>query len=191
MRAMVSGLDSAAPLALQLPAVFQEDEFTQRFVAGFDDGLAPILATLNDLPAYFDPQLAPMDFVAWLSGWVGVVLDESWTDDACRAVVGQAIGLHRRRGTAAGIAGAIALAVECDVEIADSGGSAWSSTPGGAIPGDPVPYLRVTVTVDDPESVDVQRLSALVASVKPAHVLHTVEVVVADAGRRSRHGGEP
>jgi phage tail-like protein len=191
MRGVIDGdweLASAAPLAQQLPAVFQEDEFTQRFLIGFDDALAPVLATLNDLPAYFDPALAPEDFVAWLAGWVGVTLDDAWTEHSRRAVVSEAIALHRRRGTAAGIAGAVSLAVDGDVEIVDSGGSAWSRIPGAALPGEPTATVHVKVSVDDPVELSLERLAALVAAVKPAHVAHTVEVVARDV-RRSRHGG--
>jgi hypothetical protein len=37
--------------------------------------------------------------------------------------------------------------------------------------------LRVRVTVADPAEVDLRGLDSLVAAVKPAHVIHTVEVV--------------
>ena len=70
-RGMVAGLASPAPLLHRLPGVLQDDEFTQRFVRAFDDAYAPILTTLDSLACYFDPHLAPPDFVDFLAGWVG------------------------------------------------------------------------------------------------------------------------
>ena len=55
MRGLVPDLISPHPLGSTLPVVFREDDFTQRFCAGLDDVLAPVIATLDSLPAYFDP----------------------------------------------------------------------------------------------------------------------------------------
>ncbi|MBV9026716.1 MAG: phage tail protein, partial [Streptomycetaceae bacterium] len=49
MRGSVDGLGSSAPLGMMLPAVFADDDLAQRFVAGLDDVLAPILAVLDCL----------------------------------------------------------------------------------------------------------------------------------------------
>lgn len=174
---MIEGLDSAIPLALQLPAVYQEDEFTQRLVSAFDAALAPVLATLDDLPVYVDPRLAPDDFVAWLAGWVGAELEHATTVAARREVVATAVSLHRRRGTAGGIADVVRIATLGRVEVVESGGSRWAQAPGSAFPGDAPAVLRVRVTVDHAAGVDPRQLDALVAAVKPAHVAHTVEVV--------------
>jgi len=87
MRAAVPGLPTAVPLSAMLPGIFQEDPFTVRFVSGFDDVLAPILSTLDCLPAYFDPSLAPEDFLGWLAGWVGLSLDENWPLERRRDLV--------------------------------------------------------------------------------------------------------
>jgi phage tail-like protein len=177
MRGVIDDLDSAVPLALQLPAIFQEDDFTQRFVSAFDVALAPVVAVLDDLAAYVDPSLAPDDFVEWLAGWVGFELSGSWDLGTRRAIVGDAVNSYRRGGTAGAITDAVALASGGDVEIVESGGASWSSTPQSALPGDDSSTMRVTVRVDDPSQVDTARLNAFVASVKPAHVAHVLEVV--------------
>ncbi|MCW2569862.1 MAG: phage tail protein [Mycobacterium sp.] len=174
---MIDGLDSALPLALQLPAVYQEDEFTQRLVSAFDAVLAPVLATLDDLPVYLDPRLAPDDFVGWLAGWVGAELEHATTPAARREIVATAVSLHRRRGTVGGIEDVVRLAASGDVAVTESGGARWARAPGSAFPGEAPASLRVRVTVADPAGVDVRLLDALIAAVKPAHVLHTVEVV--------------
>ncbi|MEV5274046.1 phage tail protein [Streptomyces werraensis] len=71
MRGSLDGLGSSAPIGAMLPAIFADDDLAQRFVAGLDEVLAPFLVVLDNLDAYFDPALAPLDFTRWLADWVG------------------------------------------------------------------------------------------------------------------------
>ncbi|MGW2090124.1 hypothetical protein ACWCQ6_35010, partial [Streptomyces sp. NPDC001880] len=66
-RAAVPGLASRYPIGGLLPALYADDDLAQRFTAGLDTVLAPVLSTLDNLPAYFDPLLTPADFLPWLS----------------------------------------------------------------------------------------------------------------------------
>ena len=179
MRGTLDGLDSPLPLGLQLPGVYQEDEFAQRLLGAFDAVLAPVLATLDGLAGYVDPQLAPEDFLGWLAGWVGVSLDDSWTPAARRAVVAQAVSLHRRRGTADGLADQVrtALGAGCEVEVVESGAATWSASPGAPLPGEAAPSVVVRVVPPEGGTVPVARLRALVARSVPAHVPVEVEVL--------------
>ena len=179
MRGMVEGLPSAVPLAAGLPAVLQEDPFLQKFLRAFDDALAPVFTTLDGLDAYVDPRLAPEDFLKWLADWVGVRLDESWSTPQQRNVVAHAASIHRRRGTLQGVADAVRLAVGgvIDVEVEDSGGTAWSSTPGAELPGQAAALLHVRVHAAAPGDINVRRLEGIITAVKPAHVPHTLEIV--------------
>jgi phage tail-like protein len=177
MRGTVPGLPTAVPLSAMLPGIYQEDPFTVRFVSGFDDVLAPILSTLDCLPAYFDPALAPEDFLGWLAGWVGLELDESWPVSRQRAAIAHAAQMYRMRGTVAGLRDNLEVLTGGRVRIADNGGVAWSLTPGAEFPGQDHPRLAVRVTVDDPAAVSVSAVDAVVSAAKPAHVVHRVEVV--------------
>ncbi|MGH9244054.1 MAG: phage tail protein [Acidimicrobiales bacterium] len=181
MRGAIDGLVMPYPIGEQLPAVYQEDPFAMRFTAGFDDVLAPVVATLDCLEAYIDPWLTPEDFLDWLAGWVGMVLDETWPLDRRRAVTAHAVELFRLRGTPAGLKEFVELFTGGEVQINETGGTNWSPTPGGELPGEPSPRLSVRVWVDDPESVSESALDALVTASKPAHVLHRVEVRARDA----------
>jgi phage tail-like protein len=160
-----------------LPGVYQEDEFAMRWCAGLDGVLAPVFATLDCLDCYIDPLLAPADFLEWLSGWVGMALDERWPVARRRAVVAHAVELFRARGTVAGLIQHVELATAGRVSVADSGGVAVSVVPGGELPGETVPRMAVRVAVEDPSAVDEQALDILVRAAKPAHVIHRVEVV--------------
>src|SRR5512139_3340989 len=130
MRGMVPGLTTATPVLDLLPAIYQEDSFTERFVGGFDDVLAPILATLDCLVSYFDPHLAPEDFLDWMAGWVGIEMEEGWGIERKRAVVATAVEMYRMRGTVAGLRANLQVLTGGRVEIADSGGVGWSKDPG-------------------------------------------------------------
>lgn len=190
MRSGVPGLASAAPIGLRLPGVFQEDDdFLMRFVDALDETLAPVLATLDGLNAYVDPWLAPEDFLDWLAGWVGIPLDDAWTVPQRRAIVAAAALVHRMRGTARGVAEALRLAVDADVVLTDSGGSTWSATPDGQLPGQEPPSLHVQLVAQDPGAIDRRRMDAVVAAVKPAHVPHTIEIVQAGEGAAALSGG--
>jgi phage tail-like protein len=177
MRGLVAGLPSPHPLGPSLPALYQDDDFAQRFLAGLDDVLAPIYSTIDNFDAYLDPSLTPDDFLGWLAGWVGIALDESWDEARRRAIVARAVELYRMRGTAVGLKGQVEIQTGGTVEIVENGATGWSVDPGGELPGSPEPLVVVRVTVPDPKAIDATRLDALVSAAKPAHVLHRIEIV--------------
>ena len=176
-RGLVRNLTTPHPLVESLPALFQEDGFTQRFMSAFDAALAPIFASLDNLPAYLDPWLAPEDFLEWLAGWFGMALDESWSIDRRRALVAKAFDFYRMRGTVNGLRAQLETLTGGTVELHETGGVSTSATAGSALPGSPNFALLVRIMVDHPATLNVNRLDALVASAKPAYVTHKVEVV--------------
>jgi phage tail-like protein len=176
-RGLVRNLLSPHPLIEALPSLYQEDGFTQRFMSAFDAMLAPLFASLDNLSAYLDPWLAPEDFLEWLASWFGMALDESWSLDRRRALVAKAFDFYRMRGTASGLKSQLEVLTGGTVELHETGGVTTSTTAGAALPGSPNFAVLVQVTVDDPSTVNVSRLDALVASAKPAHVTHKIEVV--------------
>jgi phage tail-like protein len=184
------------PLGETLPGVYRDswiderrrtarEPFGLRFISALDTVLAPVLASLDNLDAYLDPDTTPEDFLAWLGEWVAASVDAGWPEDRRRAFVGQAAELYRRRGTAAGLRDHVQIHTGGLVEIVENGASSWSPKPDGKLPGSPEPVVVVRVTVDDPESIDRTKLEAMVHASKPAHVVHRVEIV-GSAQRASR-----
>lgn len=176
MRGTVTGLTSPHPLGGLMPAIFQDDAFTMRWTEGLDEVLAPVPAVLDCIEAYFDPLLSPEDFLAWLAGWCGMTLDENWPLARRRAVVSAAPELYRERGTLAGLRRHIELVTGGRVEVTDNGGATWSATPGDPAAGPEGPTVTVRVWVTDPAEVNVRALDALISAIKPAHVMHRLEV---------------
>ncbi|GAA3074512.1 phage tail protein [Streptomyces olivoverticillatus] len=163
-----------------LPAVFAEDDLAQRFVAGLDDVLAPILNVLDCLDSYFDPALTPADFARWLGTWVGAETDGTEPEPRLRVAVAAAIGLHRVRGTRRGLSEAVRLAFGVSPEITESGGAAWSAPPADPSPARLAPHLHVALRLPDPTPADTYRLDTLVAAARPAHMPYTVTVTAAE-----------
>ncbi|MFI7246047.1 phage tail protein [Streptomyces qinglanensis] len=176
-RAAVPGLASRHPIGGLLPALYADDPFAQRFTAGLDTVLAPVLATLDNLPAYFDPALTPGDFLPWLASWVGVEPDPEVPEGLRRALVVHALELHRWRGTSRGLAERLRLCLGVHAEVVDGGGAVWSSTPGAELPPAPSGELLVRVRAADGRQVDEARIRDLVAASCPVHLRCRVEIL--------------
>jgi phage tail-like protein len=174
MRGTPSGFGTAYPLAALLPAVFQEDDLLMRFTAAIDELLAPAISSLDCLAAYVDPALAPPDYLGWLAAWVGIELDETWPVERQREAVAQAVGLHRHRGTLAGLRDQVELASGGEVEISESGGVTWSLEPTGRQTVEAPAEITVTVRGS---SLSRTTLEAIVDAAKPAHVVHEVRLI--------------
>ena len=176
------------PLADTLPGVYREawvderrrtnrEAFGTRFISALDDVLAPILSTLDNFESYLDPTTTSEDFLAWLGEWVAATVDASWPEDRRRAYVAEAAELYRRRGTAAGLRDHVQIYTGGMIEIVENGASSWSAKSDGKLPGSPEPVVVVRVIVDDPDTLDLAKVDAMVRASKPAHVVHRVELV--------------
>jgi phage tail-like protein len=180
MRGTVAALPSPHPIGDLLPAVYADDDMLQRFVSALDEVFAPVFTVLDNLPAYFDPAVAPPDFVDWLARWVALPLADEWPPDRRRALVARAVELHRWRGTKRGLAALLETVTGGWAEVSDNGGCEATELSGGPLPGSDEPLIRVRINVRDPAVIDIGRLDALVAAHKPAHVPHVLEVIGVD-----------
>ncbi|MGC0418059.1 phage tail protein [Embleya sp. AB8] len=176
-RAAVPGLATRHPIGELLPALYADDDLAQRFTAGLDTVLAPVFATLDNLPAYFDPALAPVDFLPWLSSWVGIEFAAGWPDELRRVVLARAIDLHRRRGTRRGLIERLWLCCGVHADIADGGGATWSAAPNTELPAAPSGELYVRVWPVRTPDVDEERVLDVVRSSCPVHLTCRVEIL--------------
>ncbi|MFI2228716.1 phage tail protein [Nocardia testacea] len=181
MRGTIDGLPSARPLGETVPAVYQQDWYTQQLCAAFDELLAPVFTTLDSFDAYLDPSTAPEDMLGWLAGWIGLTFVGRETEARRRDLVRAGVRTLAARGTARSVREAVAAVFDVEPEIEESGGIVASTTPGTPSPGNPHPLLTVRLVVTDRSAIDERRLDALVDAVKPAHIPHHVEVVTATA----------
>ncbi|MCC9311662.1 phage tail protein [Kitasatospora sp. RB6PN24] len=178
-RAAIPGLPSRHPIGELLPALYADDDFAQRFTAGLDTVLAPVFATLDNLQAYFQPHLAPTDFLAWLADWVAVETDPAWPEEVRRAVVLRAVALHRWRGTRRGLQERLRLVLGVGAEIVDGGGAAWSTSPEPTLPPAPARELLVRVWPERSAEVDEEQVLAVVRTCCPVHLGCRVQILQA------------
>lgn len=176
MRGMVVGLTSPHPLTDTLPSMLREDPLAGSLCESFDDLLAPVLLTLDTFENYLDPATTPDDMIPWLAQWLGLGVDLNVERARQRHELQIARLLNATRGTRASIAAELENALGMAVDVSESGAAGWSSSPGGQLPGESQELLSVIVHPAARQEVDLDRLDALIRSVKPAHVRHTVSV---------------
>jgi len=178
VRGTIDELRSRYPIGRALPGLYQDDRLAQRFTEGLDVVLAPVVTTLDCIEAYIDPRLAPIDFVEWLAGWVGVELEGSWPVERRRALVARAAELFAWRGTRRGVRELVATYTGIEPDIEESGGTGWVNRPPEEAPAPQpsTPSLVVRLRVPAGQRVELALVDRLVAASKPAHVSHRVEI---------------
>lgn len=175
----VPGLISPHPIGAGLPSLFLEDDLAQRMCAALDEVLAPVLATLDCLPAYLHPALSPPDVLTWLAGWVGLPDTALWPQERRRLLVARAAELHAWRGTAFAVRELVELATGITPQLDDPGSTTWSAEAGARPPRTGPDELVVHVIVPAGQNApDAALLSRLVALVAPAHLAWRVEVTL-------------
>jgi phage tail-like protein len=183
VRGTLEDLQPPVSLADGMPSLLLGSDLAESLIESFDVLLAPVFAAIDNFDCYLDPALTPQDFLPWLAGWVGVLINERWSEERQRGFAARAVELYLWRGTARGIATAVEVYAGVRPEIEESGATGWGRQPGGEIPGEDTPRLVVRLPASDAVEVDEDSLSRIVADAKPAHVPHTVELV---RRRRSR-----
>jgi phage tail-like protein len=177
MRGPVDSLVSPHPLAQTLPAVYRNDAFTTRLCDGLDAVLAPVLSTLDNLPAYLDLTTAPDDLLPWLAHWLGLAVDPGHDPVRQRELLRSTSELQGWQGTRRGIELAVSALLGVRAEAVESGAASWSVDADDPLPGEPTPAVVVRVFPEPGRQIDLERLEAVVAAIKPAHVVHRVQVV--------------
>jgi len=86
-----------------LPALYERDDLMARFLMLFESFWGPIEQRVEHMHLYFDPQMAPGELLPWLASWLGLVLDEHWSEAQRRRLIASAASLYRMRGTPQGL----------------------------------------------------------------------------------------
>jgi len=87
-----------------LPAIYRRSDAVGRNVVRdmcfiFEHMFGGIEKILDRGYEYYDPHLAPNEFLAWLAGWMAFVVDIDWPEPKKRALIKRAVDLYRIRGT--------------------------------------------------------------------------------------------
>jgi len=164
-----------------LPAIYSEDDFMGRFLKIFEDTLTPIENTIDHLDLYFDSQMAPEGFLPWLASWVDLALDEEWPLEKQRELIGSAVELYQWRGTRRGLREYLRIYTGVEPIIVEHFGGIrlgeHSKLGWNTILGDGLDHsFTVTIEVDDPSAIDVEKVKSIIEEEKPAHVGYFLEI---------------
>ena len=146
-----------------LPAIYADEPFLNDFLSIFESIWIPLEAQIDQLHAYFDPALAPAEFLPWLGTWVDLVLDENWPEARRRALMQAAADLYRRRGTAGALRDYLAIYLGMQPEIVESGAE------------QPF-HFTVLFRVPAPDAIDQDRVRRIIEEEKPAHTTYTLQL---------------
>ena len=164
-RGYVNDLQTPFPLIQSVPPMLAQDPFIQRMLPAFDEILAPIISTLDCLDSYFDPAIAPEDFLRYLSTWVTSNTGNEFSIPGLRHEIATAVAMSEWRGT-----------TSC---LSERGGVTVSTTATDPATWPDAAPMVATVTVtplkDSPNSIE--NITKLIEDFVPAHV--QLNVVVA------------
>ena len=165
-----------------LPAIYAQGDFMGRFLMIFETVLGPIEGVLDNISHYFDAGTAPKELLPWLASWVNLALDETWPLERRRELVGSAVELFRDRGTRRGMREYLRVYSGVEPKITEDYGGislAGQARLGlNTVLGEGRPHtFKVTLELDDPESVDLAQLKAIIEAEKPAHSGYSLEIL--------------
>ena len=91
-----------------LPAIYRRSDAIGRNLVRelcflFEHMFDSVEINLTDGWRFYDPHVAPLDFLDWLARWTAFTLDLDWPEPQKRALIKRAVDLYRIRGTKRGL----------------------------------------------------------------------------------------
>jgi phage tail-like protein len=91
-----------------LPAIYRRSDAVGRNIVRdvcflFEHMFDSVEVNLNDGWRFYDPHVAPTEFLNWLAGWSAFTIDLEWPEAQKRALIKRAVDLYRLRGTKRGL----------------------------------------------------------------------------------------
>jgi phage tail-like protein len=175
-RAAIPSIPISHPLMQMLPAIYHGDDFSARWLRGFDEVLSPITSTLDCFSAYLDPSLTPDDVLRWIGSWLGADDLDDIPLVRRRTLVASVVGLYALRGTAQGLRELMELTLPVSCDVIEGGGCIASLVPAGPLPGTEAAAFVVRIVEHQPLTDDQKRRATqLVEANRPAHLPAVVE----------------
>jgi phage tail-like protein len=108
-----------------LPAIYRRSDAVGRNLVRdlcfvFEHMFDSVEVNLTDGWRFYDPHVAPNEFLSWLSGWTAFSLDLDWPEAEKRALIKRAVDLYRIRGTKRGLALFLRLFTGHEPDIAEN-----------------------------------------------------------------------
>lgn len=171
------GLPARASSYLEhLPSIFSQDDFSGRFLLIFEHLLLPVDRQIDHLAQLFDPRMTPGEWLPWLASWVDLVLDETWPEKTRRELIRSAVELYQWRGTAQGLKAYLRIYTGVTPEIFEPISRLDLSKPLDARGQLAAHSFVVTLHVANPETIDRDKVIAIIEAEKPAHAAYQLRI---------------
>ncbi|MGE0546812.1 MAG: phage tail protein [Kofleriaceae bacterium] len=110
-----------------LPAIYRRSDVTGRNLVRelcfvFEHMFDSVDENLSDGWRFYDPHVAPNEFLDWLAAWTAFTLDLDWPEAQKRGLIKRAVDLYRLRGTKRGLTLFLTLFTGHEPEIEEN---AW------------------------------------------------------------------
>jgi len=108
-----------------LPAIYRRSDAVGRNLVRdlcfvFEHMFDSVEVNLTDGWRFYDPHVAPIEFLSWLSNWTAFSLDLDWPEAEKRALIKRAVDLYRIRGTKRGLSLFLRLFTGHEPDIAEN-----------------------------------------------------------------------
>ncbi len=108
-----------------LPAIYRRSDAVGRNLVRelcflFEHMFDSVEVNLTDGWRFYDPHVAPPEFLQWLSHWTAFSVDLDWPEAQKRALVKRAVDLYRIRGTKRGLTLFLKLFTGHEPDIAEN-----------------------------------------------------------------------
>lgn len=108
-----------------LPAIYRRSDAVGRNLVRdlcfvFEHMFDSVEVNLTEGWRFYDPHVAPLEFLNWLSCWTAFSLDLDWPEPEKRSLIRRAVDLYRIRGTKRGLALFLRLFTGHEPDIAEN-----------------------------------------------------------------------
>jgi phage tail-like protein len=149
-------LNDVALYTQDLPVIFQESDFMNRFMKIFETIWEPLEWRTDAVEFYFDPRTAPAELLEWLGGWLSIDVYSRMPERRKRELVAEAMTLYHWRGTKYGLERMIELCTGIAPQLLED---------------QKEPFVFWVKLKDVPESITLDLMRDLIETHKPAHTL--------------------
>lgn len=144
-----------------LPGIYHTD-FMSRLLGLFESILLPIEWTVDNFDLFLSPATAPSGFLPWLENWFALPPASQWNEQQKRSFLCEAQDIYARRGTRWALSRLLEIHCGCQAKITDTGEKLE-------------PFTFIIELPLRKGQVDLETLSALIDSNKPAYTMYRLE----------------